>query len=79
MLFRSKSTMDGWFIGNLLFGGIIGVLIVDPITGAMWKLPKQLTVTLAEKVALNDQERALRVVSIDQLPNSLRKHLIRIN
>jgi hypothetical protein len=30
--------MDGWYIGNILFGGVIGFLIVDPATGAMWKL-----------------------------------------
>lgn len=30
--------MDGWYMGNLLFGGFIGFLIVDPATGAMWKL-----------------------------------------
>jgi hypothetical protein len=30
--------MDGWYIGNILFGGLIGILIVDPATGAMWKL-----------------------------------------
>lgn len=27
--------MDGWYIGNILFGGLIGILIVDPATGAM--------------------------------------------
>lgn len=32
------SSMDGWYIGNILFGGLIGFLIVDPLTGAMWKL-----------------------------------------
>jgi len=29
--------MDGWFLGNLLFGGIIGI-IVDASSGAMYKL-----------------------------------------
>lgn len=33
------SSMDPWYVGNLLFGGFIGLLIVDPATGAMWKLP----------------------------------------
>lgn len=31
--------MDGWYVGNIIFGGLIGLLLVDPITGAMWKLP----------------------------------------
>lgn len=30
------TTLSGWYWGNLLFGGIIGMLIVDPATGAMW-------------------------------------------
>ena len=32
-----ESSMNGWYVGNLLFGGLIGFLIVDPATGAMWK------------------------------------------
>jgi len=32
--------MNGWYFGNILFGGLIGLFIVDPATGAMWKLPK---------------------------------------
>lgn len=26
------ATLDGWYLGNILFGGIIGMLIVDPAT-----------------------------------------------
>jgi hypothetical protein len=33
-----KSTVDGWYFGNLLFGGLIGLIIVDPATGAMYTL-----------------------------------------
>ncbi|MDA1343699.1 MAG: hypothetical protein O2966_07555 [Proteobacteria bacterium] len=32
--------VNGWYFGNILFGGIIGMLIVDPSTGAMFKLPE---------------------------------------
>jgi hypothetical protein len=32
------ASLDGWYIGNILFGGLIGMLIVDPATGAMWRL-----------------------------------------
>ena len=35
-----------WYVGNILFGGIIG-LVVDPITGAIYKLsPNELTTRL---------------------------------
>ncbi|MFT5059318.1 MAG: hypothetical protein ACI89E_002101 [Planctomycetota bacterium] len=40
------STMDGWFIGNLIFGGLLGILIIDPATGAMWKLEDTFTVNM---------------------------------
>jgi hypothetical protein len=42
-----KSTVDGWYFGNLLFGGLIGLLVVDPATGAMYTLkPAELTINL---------------------------------
>lgn len=30
------TTISPWYFGNILFGGLIGLLIVDPATGAMW-------------------------------------------
>lgn len=46
------SSLSGWYIGgNLLVGGLIGYLAVDPATGAMWKLePENLQVGLAPLV-----------------------------
>ncbi|MDB4525936.1 hypothetical protein N9065_03445 [Akkermansiaceae bacterium] len=35
------ASMDPWYAGNIIFGGILGVLVVDPATGAMWQLPKE--------------------------------------
>jgi hypothetical protein len=36
-----KSGINPWYWGNILLGGLIGMLIVDPITGAMWEPPDQ--------------------------------------
>ena len=33
------SSINGWYFGNLIFGGLAGLFVVDPLTGAMWKLP----------------------------------------
>ncbi len=39
--------LNGWYFGNLIFGGaILGMLIVDPLTGAMWRLPESVSVSL---------------------------------
>ncbi|KAF2391963.1 MULTISPECIES: hypothetical protein [Pseudomonas] len=43
-----KSSVSGWYWGNLLFGGLIGMLIVDPLTGAMYTLPEDATGNLPE-------------------------------
>ncbi len=40
-------TGNGWSFGNLVFGGLIGLLIVDPATGGMFNLsPDEVTVQL---------------------------------
>lgn len=41
------SELDWWYLGNIVFGGLIGFLIVDPATGAMWELPEYASVDLA--------------------------------
>jgi len=71
--------LDGWYIGNVLFGGLIGFLIVDPATGAMWKLPDGISVTLAEKTStfvIDGKE--LKVVFLDDVPAKLRSQLVKI-
>ena len=42
-------TLSGWYIGNLLIGGVIGMLAVDPVTGAMFAFPEVVSGTLDAK------------------------------
>ncbi|AHF16692.1 hypothetical protein [Niabella soli] len=35
-----KFGINGWYFGNILIGGAIGMVIVDPATGGMWKARK---------------------------------------
>ena len=37
---RLDPSFNWWYAGNIVFGGLIGMLIVDPLTGAMWRLPE---------------------------------------
>ena len=39
-----SASIDPWYVGNILFGGLIGILIVDPATGAMWCLTDRVIV-----------------------------------
>src|SRR5690606_22977613 len=48
--------LNGWYFGNILLGGIIGMLIVDPATGAMYKLDTPaINVTLSKSTALIEE------------------------
>ena len=73
-----NASINGWYFGNLLFGGLIGMLIVDPATGAMWKL-EDTTIATFNQTADAGRGHALRVCTIDQLPLSMRSHLVSIN
>lgn len=73
-----SSTIDGWYWGNILLGGLIGMLAVDPVTGAMWTLnPQDLNVVL-EEAAFEQEGPGLYLVTVDRLPRSLRSKLVRL-
>jgi len=40
--------LNPWYICNLFVGGLVGWIIVDPATGAMWKLDEIQILNLAE-------------------------------
>jgi hypothetical protein len=44
--------VNGWYFGNIFFGGFIG-LVVDPLTGAMWKLQPICSVELNKAESLS--------------------------
>lgn len=53
-----ESTANGWYAGgNLLFGGLIGWLIVDPASGAMWSFAID-DITLALESPVSDSSSA---------------------
>ncbi|SEA19720.1 hypothetical protein [Microbulbifer marinus] len=75
--FQLTAGMDGWYIGNILFGGLIGMLIVDPATGAMWKLPESANVTLQPATA-SAPMGGLTIASIDQVSEDVKSQLVRV-
>jgi hypothetical protein len=63
-----SASMSGWYIGNLLFGGVIGMLAVDPVTGGMYIFPDAVNATLeAEAAKTSGRGESLKVVSTDSL------------
>jgi hypothetical protein len=76
------TVVNGWYIGgNLVFGGLIGWLIVDPATGAMWSLDtNEINVTLEEMKQSKEKEiYKLKIVLLDDVPESLRGKMVKIS
>lgn len=69
-----SSSPNGWYIGgNLVFGGLIGWLIVDPLTGAMYTLsPDEINGNLGESVAQRKSAQELNLVLLKDVPDNLR-------
>ena len=74
-----SAELDGWYIGNILIGGWLGMLIVDPLSGAMYKIAKE-DRAINETLEPVSNEYALQVYDINNLPNGVNKDdLVRIN
>jgi hypothetical protein len=69
-----ECSLNGWYIGNIVFGGLIGLLIVDPATGAMYKLDREYINETLTKTN-SSSEQSLRIIDIKDLPESMKEHL----
>lgn len=69
------ATVEGWYFGNLLLGGVLGMLIIDPATGAMWKLDENVNVNLSP---LAGGFTPLQVMDINNVPEDLKDRLVAI-
>lgn len=73
---------NGWYLGgNLIFGGLIGWLIVDPATGAMWTLePKDIDANLISgSSSLLKQDEGLMIVLMEEIPANLLQKMEPVN
>lgn len=71
-----KATINGWYIANIIFGGLIGFLIVDPITGAMYTLSPSDINTLLDAAQLSTtkkEQQSLTVMLVQDIPVDMMK------
>jgi hypothetical protein len=75
------STVSGWYFANLVFGGLIGMLIVDPLTGAMFNLtPEKIEQPLTPAQSRVIREgKGLLVVLATQATEHERAEMVRVN
>ncbi len=73
-----QSTIDGWYFGNILIGSLIGLLIIDPATGAMFKLPEKADAQL-NQVATSKSGSTVTITMLNAIPEKKRADLVQIN
>lgn len=76
-----RGEVNGWYFGNIIFGGLIGLLAVDPATGAMYTLKSNgFEATLESmKVSRAEEGQTLTVVLLAQIPAEQRNQLIPVS
>ena len=76
-----NARMSGWYVGNIIFGGVVGFLIVDPLTGAMYTLkPNDIQAVLNEANAEGEgQNQTLTVVLKENIPEDIMAKAIKLN
>ena len=71
---------NAWYIGNIAFGGFIG-LIIDPITGAMYKLtPTEISAEMQKGVAFKSSKNNIYIAIALEIDSNWEKigHLEKI-
>lgn len=78
---KLTSSVSGWYFGNVVFGGLIGLLIVDPLTGAMYNLqPAKIEQPMsAEQARILRNGNGLMVILVSQATQSERLSMVRVN
>lgn len=75
-----KRGTSAWYIlGNIVVGGLIGWLIVDPITGAMYTLPDEVSATMTPDAAADADTPSLKMMTLADVPADMRNRLLRLN
>ena len=73
--------LNKWYFGNLIVGGVLGLLVIDPATGAMYKLEnKYINETLIKNSAIVSTEspEQLKVYGINEIPQDWKNHLVKL-
>ena len=65
-----KRNVDGWFFGNVLIGGLIGI-IIDASTGAMYQLtPDEVVSPLSQKTAMIGSDADQIYIAVEMNPEN---------
>ncbi len=65
---------NGWYVGNLAIGGALGMIVIDPLTGAMWRIADPVVDEKLEQ----SLEPILKIISIADMPEDMKSRLVKL-
>ncbi len=80
--FVVAGSVNGWYFGNIIFGGlVVGMLIVDPLSGAMFTLDSDKVDHALEAVGAKTSKAdgSLTVVNVTDVPADIMLHARQVN
>ena len=77
-IIQVNCNLNGWYFGNILIGGLIGMLIVDPATGAMYRLETSYVEETLTANAITKKEAELKIMNINDISQDMKNHLVSI-
>ncbi len=72
-----NTEVSPWYFGNILVGGLLGMVVIDPTSGAMWTLPDSVTLTTGA-IAMSPSAGHVKLIALSDVPPALRSKLVRI-
>lgn len=72
--------LNGWYFGNIIFGGLLGMLIIDPASGAMWRIDKNAgdIFESLDKSTNVTGTPTLKIMNINDIPENMKQQLVKI-
>lgn len=68
--------ISGWYWGNILIGGVVGMLIIDPATGGMYTFNTENAIETLPPAGAAAQD--VRIIDYNDIPENIKGDLIRL-
>lgn len=69
--------MNGWYLFNVPFG-IFGFLIIDPVTGAMYRLDSAVTAEMVPAAVMSTGTQTVSIAWLEEVPEAIRPQLQKV-
>ena len=75
-----NTRVSAWYVGgNIAFGGLIGWLIIDPLTGGMWTISPENVDATMQGMTGELEDGTLAIALLENVPEHLRDGLVALN